>query len=143
MPGYWWRCEACGNTQTFKNQTGRTSVPAFLRDDLIPAKWKQSLLAQPCGKCGEPGMRIAYEFPRRDKPTIMVVHIVGLPKPNGYLPMMWETYFLSDPDCKLFDFKYVSGRQIWGLNKATVFSQQDLRDIFALYCKVVDVRGFP
>jgi hypothetical protein len=88
-------------------------------------------------------MRTAYEFPRADKPTIMVVHIVGLPKPNGYLPMMWETYFLSDPDCMLFDFKYVSGRQIWGLNKAGVFSQQDLRDIFALYCEVADVRGFP
>jgi len=89
-------------------------------------------------------MQIAYHFPREKRETILVRHIVGIgPDEDGYMPMMWESAFLSAPGSPLFDFKYVIKRGNWGLNKAAVFLKEDLRRLFDLYCKVTGEPHFP
>lgn len=145
MPSYWWQCEQCGCTETFKNLVQCSSLPAFLWDNLVPSGWDQSLLVRPCSRSGcSFHFRITYDFPRSNKETPMVVRIVGLNKPpDTYLAMLWETYFLSDPSTRLFDFKYVNGRSPFGLNKPAVFTQQDLTTLFALYGRKAGIPAFP
>lgn len=70
-------------------------------------------------------------------------YIVGLDIDGEYLPMMWETYAVASPDDKWFDFKYINGRNPWGLNKAAVFVRADLNRIFALYQEKTGNSVFP
>ena len=59
-------------------------------------------------------MHITYHFPRRNRETVMVLYIVGIgPDEDNYMPMMWESVFVSDPKSRLFDFKYVIKRGNW------------------------------
>ncbi len=78
MPGYWWECEGCQKTFDFGAVGGHRGVPHFIRDALIPSGWDQSLLLQECPRCHESLLSITYEFPRADKETLRVLHIVGL-----------------------------------------------------------------
>ena len=116
----------------------------FVWDELVTTNWDQSRLVLVCPECGGEELRITYEFPRRDRVELTLVHAVGLGPDDGvYIPMMWET----DPDWpsghRWFDFKYVNGRQIFGLNKPAVFDQEGLRELFKLYCRVTGAATFP
>ena len=119
-------------------------MPSFLWDELRPSNWDQDLLRRQCTKCATGAMQIAYHFPREKRETIVVTHIVGVgPNAEGYMPMMWEGAFVSDPESRLFDFKYVIQRQNWGLNRPAVFLKEDLRCLFNLYCKITGEPHFP
>jgi hypothetical protein len=141
MPGYWWQCHVCNATTDFLAATSTRSLPAFLRDRMVHSKWDQALLALPC-KCGAE-MRITYDFPRQQKEVLQVVRMVGIEWDPEYLMMMWETAPASDPNERWFDFKYLRGRNPWGLNKAAVFSKATLTEIFALYREKAGVVNFP
>jgi hypothetical protein len=135
MPSYWWQCAQCNATRRFDVECG-VGIVRFLWDQLLPANWDQSLLVRPCSICSNGALRITYEFPREDRKTLRVLHIFGLgplgPK-KDYLPMMWETSPAPDLKERWFDFKYMSGRSNWGLNKAAVFSKEDLLELFRRY----------
>jgi hypothetical protein len=89
-------------------------------------------------------MRIAYHFPRKDNPrTARLVHAVGLGPSGDYVPMMWETYFVDEPDVLAFDFKYVRGRNQTGLNKPCVMTRENLRVLFSLWQERTGTVGFP
>jgi hypothetical protein len=142
MAGYWWECEACGKETDFLTTGAAASLASFVWDRLIPSDWDQSLLTAPCSAgCAGP-QRITYHFPRDDRMTLRVIHIVGL-KSDDYVPMMWETYSTESPSERMFDFKYQRGRNPWGLNKAAVFSRSDLHQIFALYRDKPKALEFP
>ena len=142
MPGYWWECESCKQNLDFKAATGFGGIASFIWDKLLVTDWDQKLLAQPCKNCGHGLLRIAYEFPRKDKTTLRVVHIIGL-KSNEYVPMMWETYATDDPDKRWFDFKYQNGRNPIGLKAPAVLTRQNLHELFKCYCQKTGVREFP
>ena len=138
MPSYWWKCEneKCQNEVIdFKNACGHKNLAEFIFDKLLVDEWDQNLLKLICGKCGQSSLRITYEFPRKEKERIQVVHIVGLgPFGEGkYLPMLWETYPESDRNIRWFDFKYLNGPNIFGLNRPAVFTREQLKDVFQEY----------
>lgn len=142
MPGYWWECESCGEKSDFPSTVGVTSMSSFVWDKLIRADWDQSLLVSPCPHCASVSCRITYESPRTAKVTLRVVHIVGR-QSDDYVPMMWETYPTDSPADHWFDFKYQRGRNPWGLNKAAVFSRQELHELFVLYRRKTGTTEFP
>jgi hypothetical protein len=70
--------------------------------------------------------------------------MVGLgPFDKVYLPMMWEAYPVHAPEDRWFDFKYLNGRNLWGLNKPAVFGREDLRELFELYVQKTGTERFP
>jgi hypothetical protein len=142
MPGYWWHCESCDSDFTFPEARASSSIVAFIWDDLVTHRWDQTLLNRICPKCSKQTVALRYEFPRRKEPeSLKVVHIVGITPPDGsYLPMVWETAPLRDPEQRWFDFKYMNGRSNWGLNKAAALDKSELRRLFALY---EEVTGHP
>lgn len=142
MAGYWWQCEACGNKFDFQTTVGYPSMSGFVWDKLLPSGWDQSLLTSACPSCKKGLRRITYDFPREEKVLLHVVHIVGLQYEN-YVPMMWETYPVDDPDSRWFDFKYQHKRSPWGLNKAAVFSCEGLQELFTLYRAKTGATNFP
>jgi len=142
MPGYWWQCQNCSSTADFPTATSSRSLPAFLRDRMLPSGWDQTLLKMGC-KCGA-DLRITYDFPRRgQKEVLQVIRMVGIEWGSEYLMMMWETAPASDPNERYFDFKYLRDRNPWGLNKAAVFPRASLKKIFALYREKAGVADFP
>ncbi|MCH7950972.1 MAG: hypothetical protein IH875_10945 [Candidatus Dadabacteria bacterium] len=143
MPPYWWECEKCEQTYYFEDVTSSNTIVKFIWDELLTSAWSQELLQKECNKCKENKLRISYHFPSKDNLKLRVVHIVGLELENEYLPMMWETYFTHNPSENVFDFKYLNGRNIWGLNKPAVLSKGELSQIFALYSKRTGNKSFP
>lgn len=144
MPGYWWECERCKETFDFETACGHRGAPHFIRDALIPGAWDQRLLLRECPKCRKPGLRITYEFPRSNKETLRVLHIVGLGSADDeYIPMMWESLFSPYDGDPCFDFKYIIGRSVFGLKKPAVFTQSELRNLFSLYSTATGAKGFP
>jgi hypothetical protein len=97
---------------------------------MVASAWDQTLLAKPCS-CGSE-LRITYDFPRQNKEVLQVIRMVGVEWTPEYLMMLWETAPASDPSERWFDFKYIRGRNPWGLNKAAVFPQELLKALFAL-----------
>jgi hypothetical protein len=97
----------------------------------------------PCEGCGTGELRISYDFPRCVPDVARVLHIVGLERPNGYLPMMWAAKFDSYPERIVFDFKYLSGRRTFGLNRPAIVSRTELRDLLDLYASRANIPGFP
>lgn len=142
MPGYWWECEFCCNQSDFQTAVNCSSMASFVWDRLRPEHWNQDLLVARCPRCNCVASRITYEFPRRDGVTLRVVHIVGL-QFDDYVPMMWETYPTESPNDRWFDFKYQIGRNPWGLNKAAVFSRQELHELLAIYRRLTGAAEFP
>ena len=122
-------CEECGDRLNFLDATGTLSIAAFIWDKLLASDWDQSRLRSTRKKCPHGNLHITYEFPREDKVILQVEHIVGL-QFDDYVPMMWEIHAKASPREPNFDFKYIRGRNPWGLNKAAVFSPQDLRELF-------------
>ncbi|SRR6266571_1203209 len=143
MPGYWWHCEGCGKDFAFSKACGRTSIAAFIHDDLVTSNWDQALLLRPCPDCAQTSLRIQYEFPRKDRELVTVYRIVGLGPGADYLPMMWETGPASEPDVRWYDFKYLGGRNVRGLSKPAVLQQQQLRRLFDLYRERAQLTEFP
>jgi hypothetical protein len=144
MAGYWWECEGCAVSFTFTKVTGASSLASFIWDKLMASDWDQSLLAPLCGKCGSGALRITYEFPRKEKLILRVIHIVGLQyEYDDYVPMMWETHPKDSPDERRFDFKYQRGRNPRGLNKPAILSRQDLHTLFGRYRQKTGVHDFP
>ncbi len=145
MPSYWWECESCGATGLdFVDTCGVSSITRFIRDVMLPSDWDQSHLLRVCKACDKQSLRIAYKFPRKIEPPILrLVHLVGVKVDDDYLPMMWEAYPTYSPDYRWFDFKYINGYAIFGLNKPAVFSRENLRQLFALYRAKTATRSFP
>jgi len=144
MPAYWWECEACGKSFEFSKACNYPGVAHYIRDVLAKSSWDQSHLLLRCSKCGKQDLRITYEFPRADKETLRVAHIVGLgSSTDDFISMMWETYPLSNPQDRWFDFKYIRGRSTFGLNKPVVLSLRELKQLFKLYCDKTGVAQFP
>lgn len=142
--GYWWQCESCGAISDFPEACGFKGIPDYIWDVLIPSFWEQSKLLLECRKCNKRSMRITYEFPRREKVILQVIHIVGLgPIEGSYIPMMWETK-PSEDNVNWFDFKYIDHRRNpWVLNKPAVFSRENLKQLFNLYNDKTDSITFP
>ncbi len=59
--------------------------------------------------------------------------MVGLGPFDEYVSMMWETIPDGNAEDTWIDFKYINGRNIWGLNKPAVFSKSEIHDLFELY----------
>ena len=102
MPSYWWECDRCKIPVEFTNAVGVSGIVNYIRDVLIPSDWDQTKLLLPCSRCKSQSLRIAYEFPRDDKVSLLVVHMVGLADPSEadkeYVPMMWETLASHDSE---------------------------------------------
>jgi len=144
MPGYWWQCEHCLGNATFAAACNTTSICRFIRDVLMPADFNQELLLQMCAQCGDRALRITFDFPRGDPETVRLLHLVGRPQETGspYLPMMWETYPVSDPEARWFHFNYMNDRNPYGLNRAAVFDSTSLEAIFDLFSQKTGHRPF-
>lgn len=144
MKGYWWECESCGKSYEFSQACSYNAIAHYIRDTLISSSWDQSHLLIRCNKCGKQALRITYEFPRAQKEILRVVHIVGLGSAtDDFIPMMWESYPLSNIDDRWFDFKYIRGRSPFGLTRPVVLSISELRQIFKLYCIKAGTEQFP
>lgn len=135
MPGYWWQCTECNKPASFPDVNADQGIVTFIWDSLRQSGWDQTLLLRDCPSCGRHLMRITYKFPReKDPEVIRVLHIVGLPcNDDGYLPMMWQTQRIKPPKEEWFDFKYMNGRNNWGLNKAAVFTRADFKRLLELF----------
>jgi hypothetical protein len=144
MPGaYWWECEKCGQQSDFRTACGSAGMAHFIQDQL-KKNWDQPLLVRDCPGCGSHSLRIAYEFPKRQRQLFRVYHIVGIDWDNGaYVPMMWATRESPFDGELIYDFKYIGGRRARGLNRPAVFSRSDLKRIFGLYCEKTGVESFP
>lgn len=145
MSSYWWKCQSCGETAEFPEVTQSKGIAHYIWDVLVPSQWNQSHLVLPCPKCNSQSLRIAYEFPRKNRVELVLIHAVGLDPVDGvYIPMMWETAPDSSTDEEHWiDFKYINGRSIFGLNKAAVFTRADIHVLFAKYKEVTGQRDFP
>ena len=144
MPAYWWKCGACAATAAFGDVSRSPGIAHFIWDELVPTNWDQSLRLLACPGCGGEHLRITYEFPRKDRVELTLVRAVGLdPNDDDYVPMMWETVPDWPSDDRWFDFKYVKGRRVFGLNKPAVFDREGLRKLFKLYCRVAKTEAFP
>lgn len=134
MPAYWWSCMNCGRRATFADICAVAGIHGFIWNQLLASDWDQRLLRKSCDNCGRNFLRITYEFPRANKEVVFVNHIVGL-NLEGWIPMMWETVFATEPRNRLYDFKYLGRKNTWGLNKPAVFTESGLRELFRLYRK--------
>lgn len=143
MPSYWWQCEECKKTYEFEKVTKSKGIAHFIWDELLTSQWDQNLLIKRCENCDREQLRISYNFPRSNNETILVQHIVGTQPFGDYLPMMWETIFIREPNKLLYDFKYLRNRNVWGLNKPAVLDKEDLLNIFNLYSEKVGIQKFP
>jgi hypothetical protein len=73
-----------------------------------------------------------------------VYNVVGLDRYNGtYSPMMWATKGAPFNGEMIYDFKYIRGRKTFGMNKAAVFKQSELRETFRLFCEKTGTQSFP
>lgn len=133
MPSYWWQCQACNEARSFVEVTASKGITHFIWDELLPSDWDQKHLTRICPKCNDNSLRITYEFPRQDKVTLFVHNIVGITDDNYFMPMLWCTSPSEDKGARWYDFKYVNGRNIFGLNKAVVFTQGSLTKILELF----------
>lgn len=144
MAGYWWQCENCVTESTFQEACDSRGIAHFIWDVLIPSSWDQTKLVKNCKNCGKQSLKITYQFPKKkEKVVFRVIHIVGINPFEDYIPMMWETYQVGYEKDSIFDFKYVVGRSIYGLNKPAVFSRDDLKKLFALFCEKTGSLEFP
>jgi hypothetical protein len=144
MGSYWWECSNCGTQYDFQTICQSRGITHYIWDVLIPSGWDQDHLVKNCTKCDKNILRITYIFPRAEKTHLQVKHIVGLgPFDDVYVPMMWETIPDGNNDETWIDFKYINGRNIWGLNKPAVFSKEDMRNLFQLYRERTGDHNFP
>jgi len=136
MKGYWLNCEKCNKDYTFKEMTEHTSLTSFLWNEFLDSRCDQSLLTFKCPVCN--GLvRITYHFPRAERLTVKVKHIVYRTCDEDFYQMLWETYFIHEPDKPVYDFKYISDCNATGLNRPAIMAEkhlQELVDLFNLKC---------
>ncbi len=136
MEGYWWRCQRCRHEVRCEKLLG-CGLPTYVRDQIIERDWNQSGLKQKCPKCQKRSLLITYEFPRIRREIVSVLNIVGLrgakDSAEGYVPMMWVSRPNSDRRERWFHFNYMIGRNPYGLYRAAVFSDDQLRTLACLY----------
>ena len=134
MKGYWWKCEKCGHE--CKDLAG-CPVPTFIHDQVIERDWNQDVLRQDCPECHSRSLLITYEFPRKEREVVSVLNIVGLrgarDDAEDYVPMVWATRPESEPGTRWLHFNYMRGRNPFGLKRAAVFCEDDLRTLAELY----------
>jgi hypothetical protein len=143
MAAYWWECSSCETKYDFHDVCESEGITHYIWDILIPSGWDQAKLLKKCNSCGQDHLRITYIFPRADTTHIQVKHIVGLGPFEEYVPMMWETIPDGDHEETWIDFKYINGRNVWGLNKPAVFSKEDMRKLFNIYRDLTGDKSFP
>jgi len=143
MPSYWWKCARCNETFEFSEVTNSMGIVHFIWDELLPSNWEQTKLKSTCGKCQSGTLSITYNFPGKNPKELTIIHAVGIGPFDKYLPMMWETKSDTDPNDTCFDFKYVVGRNIFGLNKPAVFTRSELKEVFNEYKRVTGENQFP
>jgi hypothetical protein len=131
---YWWQCISCGDRPAWLAVCGSKSIAAFIRDELAPSGWDQSLLRRTC-QCKRRSLYITYRLQRGDPERVSVRHIVGLRLEDDYLPMLWETFRHATPRTRWIDFKYQRGRSPWGLTKRLVLQQPHLSRLLRTYEK--------
>jgi len=132
MSRYWWQCTTCGARPAWLAVSGSKSIAAFIRDELAPSGWDQSLLRRSCA-CGKASLFITYRLQRGDPERVSVKHIVGLWLEDDYLPMIWETFRHATPRARWIDFKYQRGRSPWGLTKRLVLQRPQLARLLRAY----------
>jgi len=143
MASYWWECSHCGSRFEFKDVCESRGITHYIWDVLIPSGWEQSHLIKTCFQCNNGDMGITYVFPQADQTHIRVKHIVGIGPFDKYVPMMWETIPDGNNEETWIDFKYINGRNMWGLNKPAVFSKEDIKKLFQLYRNRTPDKNFP
>lgn len=144
MASYWWECSACGAKYDFSDVCESRGITHYIWDVLIPMAWDQAHLLKVCKACNQDALRITYIFPRAEQTHLQVKHLVGLgPFDEEYVPMMWETIPDGDVGGTWIDFKYINGRNIWGLNKPAVFSKEEIGNLFHLYRDRTGEKSFP
>jgi hypothetical protein len=144
MPAYWWECRGCGTKVEFPEACGSKGITHYIWDALIPSNWDQSKLVRKCANCSQDTLRITYIFPRKNQTHIQVKHMIGLgPFDDEYVPMIWETIPDGAEHETWIDFKYVNGRNIWGLNKPAVFNKDNMRELFKQYRICTGDTAFP
>ena len=143
MAAYWWECTSCSARFEFQDICEYRGITHYIWDVLIPSGWDQSHLLKKCPKCNEKELRVTYVFPRADETHIQVKHIVGIGPSDEYVAMMWETIPDGSKEETWFDFKYINGRNILGLNRPAVFSKENIRKLFQLYRDRTGDRSFP
>lgn len=143
MASYWWECSNCSTIYDFPTICESLGITHYIWDILLPSGWNQRHLTKKCLKCGRDSLRITYIFPRTDKTHLQVKHLIGLQPLGDYLPMLWETIPNGNITGTWIDFKYVNGRNIWGLNKPAVFTREKIRNLFDLYREITGDSDFP
>lgn len=143
MASYWWECSKCGERYDFATVCQSRGITHYIWDVLIPSAWDQSHLLKRCSKCNQETLRITYIFPRADETHLQVKYIVGLGPFEKYVSMMWETIPDASKEETWIDFKYINGRNIYGLNKPAVFSKEEIRKLFQLYRARTGDSNFP
>jgi hypothetical protein len=149
MPGYWWECESNGShrfdiSHFHKNKmNGYTGMASFIKD-VMAFQWNRNELLQHCDKCKRNTMRITYKYSCKSNTNdkYRVITIVGLNSNTTYIPMMWETCSVID-EYTYYDFKYIIGRSVYGLNKPAIFTRQQLNEIIKLYGVITGQKAFP
>lgn len=134
--GYWWECVRCGDTANFNQVTRSQSMAAFIRDELLPSGYRQELLRRRCPNCKRRSMHVAYAFPRKTRPVILILRtLVGITPVEGddYLPMMWESSPGPRSRERWIHFNYIRGRNPFGLNKAAVFGRDSLVEVMTRF----------
>ena len=139
---YWWQCLACGERPAWAAVCDSRSIAAFIHDELAPSGWDHRLLRRPC-TCGKRALYITYRFKRGDPERVSIRHIVGLPLPDDYLPMIWQTFRHATPRTAWVDFKYQRGRSPWGLTKRLVLTRPQLSRLLRAFEKATAGRISP
>ncbi len=49
------------------------------------------------------------------------------------MPMMWETYPAGSLSDSWFHFNYITDRHVWGLSRAGVFEEHNLKVLFEMF----------
>src|SRR5688572_4347133 len=132
MARYGWQCLACGARPAWLAVCDSKSIAAFIRDELVPSAWDQSLLRRTC-ECGRRSLYITWKLQRGDPERVSARHIAGLLLADDYLPMIWGTFRHATPRTTWIDFKYQRGRSPWGLTKRLVLPQAHLARLLRAY----------
>ena len=121
MNGYWLNCDECKKDFRFSDFTKYNGISSYLWNEFLGTDFDQSLLTLVCPEC-KGSLRITYEFPRMEKDTVKVRHIVFITGDEKFYQMLWETFPVDTPVYSMYDFKYMNGNNTTGLNRPVVMS---------------------
>jgi hypothetical protein len=134
MTGYWFNCDKCDSDFKFRDIAEYNGISSFLWYKFFESDCDQSLLTPKCPKC-KGILRITYDFPRKEKITAKVRHIVFQTDDDYFFQMLWETFFTHDKTKAIYDFKYMNGNSPNGLTKSVIMTEADLKKLIQLFNK--------